>query len=354
MHPDLSTIAERARAVLGVFAFGLEEAGVLETVQGAYSAALERLPEPGIVSGIADGRPVLFELICFGGHLMLDMAKAEFAPKRKWSGFIKGDGRAAKAFECALLESLQRFVASHGLQVREPVLVKAGPPAKYGWGELVHSLRRLQQYAAGSSQSDAFELFSRVLANAIDRERYPMTAIIAGHVAPVVARIAQKSVSFALTAAEGEIEKALADVRLETTLDGEWKEGRCRLFDAELLDLRSREDLPLECLETLFADDDHFSLSTERCVECGQLFLRCFVEIVLYQAGRDDECWVHFVPVTLDEIARTKRQPELVRELFSSRRSLTWPPDGQAYWSRGLPATLTWPGSPAPAWFRRT
>ncbi len=351
MHPHRATVEERAHAALEVFAFGLEEAGILQTIQDAYVAGLERLPGPAIIPNIADWRPVLFELVCFGAHLILGMAKVELAPKRKWFGLARGDGKA-EAFEYALLEPLQQFVASHGLHVREPLLVKVGPPAKYGWSEPVSPMRRLQQYAAGSSRAHAFDLFSRVLANAIDQERYPVTMIIAGHVAPIVARVAQMALSFVFTAAEDEIDKALAHVRHKVILDGERVEGRCLLFDAALLDLRSWDDLPLERLETLVADDDHFSLSVERCLECGQLFLRCFAEIVLYQVGRDDECWVYFLPVTAAEVKRIKLQPEIIRELFNTRRSLTWPPDGQVYWSRGLPVTLTWSDSPAPLWFR--
>lgn len=90
-------------------------------------------------------------------------------------------------------------------------------------------------------------------------------------------------------------------------------------------------------------EESHFSITFSRCLECDQVFIRIFTELVDWVDGDDAQRWV-FCPISQKEadklMAFDPLLPENVISLGISRRQLIYD------WPTGKRSTLRWREEP--------
>ena len=105
---------------------------------------------------------------------------------------------------------------------------------------------------------------------------------------------------------------------------------KCHLADIESL---SESDLDaLEQIESLHLSD-RLDLCVQRCSQCGQLYLTCFVEYVL--GDGDNDHWNFWAPISEEEFMTAKSNHRAAVEMIISRRRICWGPSGKIYWKDG-------------------
>ena len=104
----------------------------------------------------------------------------------------------------------------------------------------------------------------------------------------------------------------------------------CHLMENETFNARS--ELKFQCVEN-FVESDKFDLFVCRCVQCGQLYIGCFLEINL--ASGDDDYWNFWVPVTEEEIAAVRDNHREGINLIQSKKHIVYDPSRSVYWSEG-------------------
>ena len=102
--------------------------------------------------------------------------------------------------------------------------------------------------------------------------------------------------------------------------------ARCQATPATL------NDLPFDHVANI-VDYSHESLNLCRCKECGQLFAKYDLEILL--SDDDDDCWTYWVPVTDAEAQslQTEEGRGEIVNLIKSRKRLVCGPQGKLYWN---------------------
>ena len=103
----------------------------------------------------------------------------------------------------------------------------------------------------------------------------------------------------------------------------------CHLAQATDLD---RDALTFDRVEVL-VDYSHFQLALDRCTDCRQAYVFCFIEFSWWDTPGREDLWTFWAPLAEDEIERVRRDPEQVVQLIQNRSHLRKDPDGVVQWT---------------------
>lgn len=103
----------------------------------------------------------------------------------------------------------------------------------------------------------------------------------------------------------------------------------CHLTERKRFD--SADDFTFGSAEHLLRES-HIQVSLTRCERCGQVYAACWLEIVDWSEGNDDQ-WSFWVPVDEAQEADIRADPMCVIELIQSNAHIKWHPNGEIYWT---------------------
>src|SRR5436309_9672936 len=87
-----------------------------------------------------------------------------------------------------------------------------------------------------------------------------------------------------------------------------------------------RDALTFDRVEVL-VDYSHFQLALDRCTDCRQAYVFCFIEFSWWDTPGREDLWTFWAPLAEDEIERVRRDPEQVVQLIQRRAHLRKDPD---------------------------